>query len=204
MMSELDHRVKNNLATVISLLEQTGRTAKSQADFHQTFLGRLQALARMHKALSRTHWEGVGLRPLVSQTLEAYQSDHPGRVQISGDDVTLPARAASPLAMALHELATNAVKYGALSVPQGSVRVEWTLADAEGVPHLSLLWTESGGPAVTPPEESGFGSELIQGGIAYELHGEARIEFDPRGVRCYMNIPLHAHPPVLPSLLDSA
>jgi two-component system CheB/CheR fusion protein len=203
MMAELDHRVKNNLATVISILEQTSRTARSQQEFHQAFLGRLQALARMHKALSRTHWEGVGLRELVSQTLEPYQSDPPGRVQIIGDDVLLPARAASPMAMALHELATNAVKYGAFSVSHGRVRVEWSVAtDADGVRHLSLTWQELNGPAVRLPETPGFGTELIQGGIAYELHGDARIEFGPEGVRCSMIIPLAKVSPAAPSFVE--
>jgi PAS domain S-box-containing protein len=205
MMAELDHRVKNNLATVISLLEQTGRTSSSQQEFHHTILGRLQALARMHKALSRTHWAGVALHALVSQTLEAYRASDPARVQIVGEDLTLPARAASPLAMALHELATNAAKYGALSVPQGRVRVEWSVAsDPQNARHLTLVWTESGGPPVTPPHQNGFGTELIQGGIAYELHGEARIEFLPAGVRCTMHIPLVDTQPVslpLPDLL---
>jgi PAS domain S-box-containing protein len=203
MMAELDHRVKNNLATIISLLEQTGRTSKNLQDFQQTFHGRLQALARMHKSLSRTHWEGVGLRTLVTQTLEAYQSSPPGRVEIVGDDVSLPARAASPIAMAIHELATNAVKYGSLSVPHGRVRVEWSLhEDGEiGQPHVLLRWSESGGPPVTEPPSPGFGTELIQGGIAYELHGEARIEFKPEGVCCTMTIPLAVVPPApLPTL----
>lgn len=197
MMAELDHRVKNNLATVISLLDQTGRTAKSQRDFHHTFLGRLQALARMHKALSSTHWEGVALHGLVRQTLEAYQSEPPSRVQIVGEDVILPARAASPLAMALHELATNAAKYGALSVPHGRVHVEWTVATrADEARQLTLSWTETDGPHVTPPTEAGFGTELIQGGIAYELHGDARFEFLPGGVRCVLTVPLVDHPPI--------
>lgn len=203
MMAELDHRVKNNLATVISLLEQTGRTSRSLQEFQQTFHGRLQALARMHKSLSRTHWEGVGLHALVTQTLEAYQSSPPGRVEIIGDDVSLPARAASPIAMAIHELATNAVKYGSLSVPQGRVRVEWSLRDDDqpGQAHILLRWSESGGPPITESPTPGFGTELIQGGIAYELHGEARIEFSPEGVSCTMTIPLAITPPApLPTL----
>jgi PAS domain S-box-containing protein len=191
MMAELDHRVKNNIATVIALLEQTGRTTRTQQELQQTLLGRLQALARMHKALSRTHWEGVGLKALVSQTLEPYQSDPPGRVEVCGDDFTLPARAASPVAMAIHELATNAVKYGSLSVAQGRVRVEWSVEEDEsGGRAIALEWIESGGPRVASPTVPGFGTELIQGGIAYELHGEARIHFDAGGVRCVMRIPI--------------
>jgi PAS domain S-box-containing protein len=203
MMAELDHRVKNNLATVMSLLDQTGRTARTLAEFRSAFQGRLLALARMHKALSRTHWEGVDLRTLVSQTLEAYQSNPPGRITVEGEEVILPARTVSPVAMALHELATNAVKYGSLSVAAGCVGVRWDVRpDGEGVPVLHLRWEESRGPAVRTPATTGFGSELIQGGIAYELHGEARIEYDPAGVRCEMQIPLSAPGPILPVLPD--
>lgn len=195
MMAELDHRVKNNLATVISLLEQTARSSASVQQFQQTFTGRIMALARMHKALSGAQWEGIGLLLLVTQTLEPYQSDPPGRVRIESPDVTLPARAATALAMALHELATNAAKYGALSSPAGRVRVSWVVrGQADGAESLAIDWEESGGPPVVPPESLGFGTELIEGGIAYELQGTAKIDFHPDGVRCTMTIPLSGLP----------
>jgi two-component sensor histidine kinase len=105
--------------------------------------------------------------------------------------------------MAIHELATNAVKYGSLSVPDGKVRVQWSFRDEDesGRTQVLLHWSESGGPPITQPPAPGFGTELIKGGIAYELHGEARIEFKPEGVCCTMTIPLAATPPApLPTL----
>ncbi len=191
MMAELDHRVKNNLAAVHSLAQQSIRSATSVEEFRETFMGRLRALERMHNALARSHWEGIGLLQLVQQTLEAYRYDQGAQVSIEGEDVTIPARAASPLVMALQELAINAAKYGAFSTQSGRVAVRWTTDNADGGARvLCLVWTESGGPPVSAPTRRGFGSELIEGGIAFELKGTVRLEFPSEGVRCQMIIPL--------------
>ncbi len=199
MMAELDHRVKNNLAAVLSIADQTLRSASSLADFGEAFTGRIRALARMHGALAQSRWKGANLADLARQSLEAYMVGNGRRVFIDGPDVLLPARAASPVCMALHELATNAAKYGALSVPSGRVDVRWSLADpdpdAPDAPRrVDLQWTESGGPPVAEPHRRGFGTELIEGGIAYELHGDVEITFHPRGFACRMTIPLEDEP----------
>jgi PAS domain S-box-containing protein len=198
MMAELDHRVKNNLAAVLSLAEQSARGAASVEAFVSTLIGRIRAMARMHSALAGGRWEGAALRQLVRQSLEAYMlhgdgdGEREGRIVARGPEVWIPARAVSPLAMALHELATNAAKYGALRAPIGRVDIAWTVeegADGSG-PRLSLLWTESGGPRVAAPVKAGFGTQLIRGGIAYELRGNVVLEFPPEGARCRIELPL--------------
>lgn len=194
MLAELDHRVKNNLAAVLSIAEQSARVAGSLEEFHSAFTGRVRALARMHSALTRGKWQGVEVRDLVDQTLEAYMLTGGGRVYAEGEKAVLPARAASPVCMALHELATNAAKYGALSVPDGRVDVSWRVEDSRDGPgaakRIVLTWTESRGPPVSPPEKRGFGLELIEGGIAYELRGHVDLQFPESGVVCKMDIPM--------------
>lgn len=191
MMAELDHRVKNNLAAVISLAEQTGRGSGGYAEFLHTFTGRLRAMARMHTVLARSRWQGADLRTLVTQTLEAFGSGSYGRAAVSGPAAMLGPKTAQSIAMALNELATNAVKYGALSSAQGRVEVEWSIDPAlDGAPRLKLRWRERGGPPVFPPSRRGFGSELIEGAIAYELRGEALLAFHPEGVECLIDVPL--------------
>ncbi|MBX3358714.1 MAG: PAS domain S-box protein [Phycisphaeraceae bacterium] len=202
MMAELDHRVKNNLAAVLALAEQSVRGSQTIGEFSETFLGRLRAMARMHTVLAMGKWEIAPLTQLVRQSLEAFlitgahAGSNPQRIFFDGPEVELQSRAASPVAMALHELATNAVKYGALSVPEGRVEVTWTVEpQPDGVNLLILRWQERGGPAVTPPARRGFGTELIQGGIAYELHGTVTLDFPPEGVCCIMKLPLERKAP---------
>lgn len=190
MMAELDHRVKNNLAAVLTLAEQSIKPAQSVADFCETLMGRLRALARMHNSLAQTHWHGAHLLPLVQQTMEAFRQGASTAVSLTGEDVVLPPRTASALAMALHELATNALKYGALSSPEGRVAVAWSEVSESGRPMLRLTWTESGGPAVAPPTRRGFGRELIEGGVAHEALGRVSLGFPPSGVVCEMIVSL--------------
>jgi PAS domain S-box-containing protein len=191
MLAELDHRVKNNLAAVLSIAEQTIRSCETMSDFSETFTGRLRAMARMHAALARTKWEGARLADLIRPAVEAYVATRGPTLETRGEDVVLPARAALPVAMALHELATNAAKYGAFSTEGGHVSLTWeTTASETGERVLHVVWQESGGPPVRNPDRRGFGSELIKGGIAYELRGNVELHFDEAGVRCDMNIPL--------------
>lgn len=191
MMAELDHRVKNNLAAVISLAEQTGRSATGYKEFADKFMGRLRAMSRMHSVLARSRWQGADLLTLVTQTLEAFGSGSAGRATAQGPSLMLGPRAAQAMAMALNELATNAVKYGALSAPEGRVEATWTVETmADGGRQLRFAWVERGGPAVKPPERRGFGSELIEGTIAYELRGKVELKFEPSGVVCEMMVPL--------------
>jgi PAS domain S-box-containing protein len=197
MLAELDHRVKNTLASVISLAEQTGRSAGDYADFLDKFRLRLRALARMHTILARSRWEGTDLRALIDTTLEAFGALT--RSDISGPGVTLSPRTAQSLAMALNELATNAVKYGSLAEPSGRLDIAWTSTPADAAagrdhPVVELLWTESGGPPVEPPARTGFGTQLIQGTIGFELGGTVDADFRPTGLHTRLRFPLKPDP----------
>jgi PAS domain S-box-containing protein len=195
MMAELDHRVKNNLAAVLSLAEQTGRSSAGYREFLDNFMGRVRAMSRMHTALAGSRWQGADLRMLATQTLEAYASGSAGRASVEGPSVMLGARAAQSMAMALNELATNAVKYGALSAAGGRVALTWetTGDEAEGRT-LRFRWIERGGPRVEKPSVMGFGSRLIEGVIGYELRGKVSLAFEPEGVVCDLEVPLKEEP----------
>jgi PAS domain S-box-containing protein len=186
MMTELDHRVKNNLAAVMALAEQTLRSSDTLEAFRDVFIGRLHALAHTHEALAHNRWEGIRLDEAARLTLGAYRRDNPSRVRIDGEPVVLPPRAALPLSLALHELATNAVKYGALSAPDGRIEVTWRRVN--GAAHV--LWVESGGPAVHAPEQIGTGISLIRGLVRFELGGQVDLEYPPSGLVCRMQLPL--------------
>lgn len=189
LINELNHRVKNTLATVQSFASQTLRNAKSMADARAIFDSRLVALGKAHDVLTRQNWEGADLREVVDQALHPYRTAQ-DRVTIRGPDVRLSARQALALSMALHELATNAAKYGALSNDAGRIEVKWQLAPSNGSGELDLTWTEEGGPPVAPPKRKGFGSRLIERNLASELSGEARLEYRPAGVVANVRTPL--------------
>ena len=184
LMAELDHRVKNALSRVQSILSQSLRSASSMEEFARGFEGRLAATARAHNLLTRESWLGADLRELARQELEPHAEG--GNVRIDGEPVRLSPGAAVAFAMAFHELTTNAVKYGALSRPGGKVDVSWRRGDGR----LRLEWTETGGPLAAEPSRRGFGSHLIERGLAYDLGGEARLEFRPEGLRCLVEAPL--------------
>jgi PAS domain S-box-containing protein len=191
LMDELNHRVKNTLATVQSLASQTARAAHTPAAFRERFEGRLIALSKAHDQLTIHHWESADLRGLLSGSLAPYAGPNPERVVLRGEDVVLRPRAVLTLAMAVHELTTNAAKYGALSVPGGRIEIQWQPARAENRrPILRIDWIEQGGPLVTDPQQRGFGSKLIEGSIAAELGGTARLAFEPEGLRCEIVVPL--------------
>jgi PAS domain S-box-containing protein len=192
LLDELNHRVKNTLATVQSLATQTLRGAGSPEQFRRTFEARLVALSKTHDLLTTHSWQGAALDAVVSQQLNPYAAD-PSRLVVEGDPVALTPRAALALSMVLHELTTNAAKYGALSTPAGRLEVRWRIERREegaGWPDcVKLTWHESGGPAVTPPERRGFGSRLIERSTT-ELDGEAQLEFAPAGLRYSVTVPL--------------
>lgn len=177
LMLELDHRVKNVLATVQSLAAQTGKQTTSLAAFLQAFGGRLKAMASANELLTAARWRGAAIDHLAAAELGAIA---PGQTRWEGPELFLTPRAANALALALHELAANAAKYGALSVETGRVDVRWTRL-AEG--GFEVTWTESGGPRVVPPTTLGFGSTLLQQVTGRELNGEARVDYRPSGVR---------------------
>jgi len=190
LMAELDHRVRNTLAAVQSMARQT----LGEGERVDAFLGRLAAFAQTHTLLAQGRWRGAGLRRLVGAALEAYD----GRVHLFGPDVLLQPRTTQALGMVLHELATNAAKYGAWSMPEGRVAVCWRVRT--GYPRrLVLTWAEEGGPAAKPPCRRGFGTRLVEWSLAHELDGSAEFDFRPEGLRCAIELPLTGAIPAEPT-----
>ena len=189
LVDELNHRVKNMLTVVVSLASQTLRRADDLDTFGEAFLGRVHALSGSYALLSRENWMSVSLRDVVDEEMRPFGGNDMQRVVLEGSDVQLTPSAALALSMAVHELATNAVKYGALSQPEGQVNVSWKLTAGEvaeaGAPMkwLVLDWIEAGGPEVAPPTRNGFGTLLIQRGLSHELGGGATLDFQPGGLR---------------------
>ena len=192
LIDELNHRVKNTLATVQSLAAQTAHAVVSPEDFQQAFEGRLIALAKAHDQLTVRHWESADLKDILAAVAAPYATGGEDQIALSGESVTLAPRAALTLAMAFHELATNAAKYGALSVPTGRVEIRWDMTWGQsGRPNkLRIDWFEQGGPQVAPPTRRGFGTKFIEASMAFELGGTARIRFEETGVRCTMEVQL--------------
>jgi PAS domain S-box-containing protein len=190
LINELNHRVKNTLATVQSIATQTLRNATALDEAQAAFEARLMALSRAHNVLTRENWEGASLRIIVTEAVAPYANAREDRLHVSGPDVRLSPRMALALAMALQELATNAVKYGALSNDTGEIRILWMLDHTKAPPCLYLRWEESGGPPVQAPKRRGFGTRLIERSLALDLEGDARIEFAPTGVVCTVDAPL--------------
>lgn len=191
LMGELDHRVKNILMVITSLVSQTLRSGGSSQDFADDIQGRIQSLSRVHNLLNLHHQTHADLRNMVTGELGTFRSGIQDRIVIDGkEDVCLTGKATQVLAMALHELATNAAKYGALSTTAGKVKVSWSVANSTEHPRLSLTWIESGGPPVKPPSRSGFGSQLIEHIVSHELEADVRRQFEPGGVRCTIEFPL--------------
>jgi two-component sensor histidine kinase len=184
MINELNHRVKNTLATVQSLARQSlGRPADTPG--LTAFTERLMALARAHDLLTQSVWEGADLHDILHQTLEPYED----RAVLAGPTVALTPNAALALSMVFHELATNAVKYGALSTPDGTVTVVWHV-DPLALHRLTLHWEERGGPSVSTPSRAGFGSRLIAASLKSDLGGEARFDYRPTGLVCVLTLSL--------------
>ena len=192
LLDELNHRVKNTLATVQAIAMQTQRGTDDHSVFVRNLDGRIGALARAHDLLTEGAWEGTSLADLVARTVTAYESGDAvaPRVRIHGPLVTLSPNAAVTLNMAFHELATNAAKYGALSVPNGRVAVEWQAGGDGSAVYVDIAWREEGGPLVRPPTRRGFGSRLLERGLAGELGGEVKLDFQAAGIRCCFRLPL--------------
>jgi PAS domain S-box-containing protein len=190
LVNELNHRVKNTLATVQSIASQSLRNAPTPMSARSAIEQRLIALSRAHDVLTRENWEGASLREVVDQAIEPYQGQGKGRFDVFGFDVRLPPQMALAIAMALQELCTNAVKYGALSNETGRVGITWILESSPNGPRLEMCWEEMGGPPVSPPQRRGFGTRLIERSLAQELNGTVWIEFAPGGVVCSLSAPL--------------
>ena len=189
LVSELSHRVKNVLATVQAIVSQTISQSASMDEFKIAFEGRLSALAHAHNLLVEEKWAGTAIRPLVVETLAPYRRQDAALTTVQGPDLTVPPQIGVALVMILHELATNAAKYGALSVPTGHLQVSWERSDSAVGPVIRIEWCETGGPTVTLPTRQGFGTKLIKRSAVYELGGEARLEYLPEGLRCELIFP---------------
>jgi two-component system, chemotaxis family, CheB/CheR fusion protein len=186
LLHELSHRVKNTLAVVQAIAHQTLRTSGSPNDFVERFEGRLTALASAHDLLMESDWQGADLAALARDHIGPYTSDRPDRLQLKGEPIALPADLATPFALVLHELATNAAKYGALADPNGTVGLEWrVIAESERV--FEFIWQERGGPPVIAPTKSGLGSALIEGAVP---NATVKREYGEYGLKCTIKIPL--------------
>ncbi|XIA63324.1 PAS domain S-box protein [Bradyrhizobium sp. TZ2] len=183
LLDELNHRVKNMLATVQSVAMQTRRRATDLDGFTQAFEGRLMALNRAHELLTREIGTGVLLRDLLLEMVAPYEDAAGERFRLRGPEIRLGPEVAVTLAMAFHELTTNAAKYGALSTPHGCVSIEWRSSAPDS---LTIDWAETGGPPVVKPTRRGFGSDLIERGLARQFGGTAILDFNKAGVRCHI------------------
>jgi Signal transduction histidine kinase len=197
LVNELNHRVKNTLATVQSLAAQSFARIGAEpedpaAKARQAFEARLFALARAHDVLTRENWEGARLADVVREAFAPYQRSLEGRdaITAAGPDRRVPPAVALSLSMALHELCTNALKYGALKEPGGQVRIAWSVSGNPAAERLVMRWEERGGPPVMPPAQKGFGSRLIEDGLSRELNGSVHLGFDREGVVCAIDVPL--------------
>ena len=180
LIEELNHRVKNTLAILQAIAVQTFRSATPGE--REKFEGRLGALAEAHNLLSQERWQGSDLADVVKRVLQPYVLNNPERIKMFGPVVPLPPRLAVVLSMIVHEIATNAAKYGALSNDLGTIGIDWEVLPGTSGKILRLIWTESGGPPVTAPVQRGFGSRLIERSARDQLGGEATVDFLPRGV----------------------
>ena len=187
LIHELSHRVKNTLATVQAIASHSARQANSLEAFMVSFSGRLQALSRAHDLLVETGWTGSEVGVLARRTLDPYGVGE--RVTLDGQEVTLRPQAGVAMVMILHELATNAAKYGALSGAEGHVSVTWRRAEGVDGEQVHVDWTETAGPRVEEPSRRGFGTVLVERLATNDLHGSARIAYDPTGLRCTLTFP---------------
>jgi len=189
LLHELQHRVKNIIATIGALATRMLKGRPSLDDFAESFAGRLTAMAKTHELLTANNWQGVGLRPLIDATLRSYSSKDGRNISVRGPDLVLAPSAASTLGLVLYELATNAVKYGALKERGGRVDISWRLTQLDGSEDVSFEWTESEGPAVPGTVVEGFGARFIKRSVEYELAGKVDLEFLPGGLRCRILFP---------------
>jgi PAS domain S-box-containing protein len=189
LMDELNHRVKNTLTIVQSLAHQTIRGSNHGGEF-TGFEDRLFALARAHDLLMQTSWDGASIASIIQSATRAFsaQRDRSQRINASGEDIIVPSNVALSLAMTLHELGTNALKYGALSRPDGTVRVTWKRVPELGL--IELFWAEEGGPAVEQPTRRGFGSRLIEKEVRHGLGGDLNWVFLNGSLLCRLRFPI--------------
>jgi two-component sensor histidine kinase len=187
LLRELTHRSKNLLAVIHAIARQTASRTRSVDDFLERFSARLCAIGCSHDLLVADDWQGASLRMLVEQQLYTHAHRFGEQIAIEGEDVILKPEAVHNLGLALHELATNAQKYGSLSQPEGQIRIQWKFC--EEASKLKLTWQERGGPKVSPPERSGFGRAMIENVVGQALEGDVTLSFPEKGVHCEIVIP---------------
>lgn len=181
---EVDHRANNLLAILLSMVRLSDEPSADA--LKEVLTGRISALGRAHQLLSAARWEGANLRNIVEEELLAFGLGQEARISVGGPDLALTPSAAQALAMALHELSTNAIKYGALQTPSGRVSVQWSRHPSD---RLLLVWEERGGPAVTPPTRRGVGTTILQRALLGPAGGATRLEWRPEGLRCELELP---------------
>jgi two-component system CheB/CheR fusion protein len=187
LLNELQHRVKNVLSTVSALASRMLKSAPSLEQFSSSFLDRLRAMGRVHDLLSQRNWKGVELRALIESALDGHLEREKSALRLSGPSIHLRPGAASALGMVFHELSTNAMKYGALSVPGGRIEVNWKV---DATDDLIIAWKEMEGPKVERPASEGFGTMFLQRCVEYELEGTVELHYDMEGLRCRIRLPL--------------
>ena len=188
LMGELEHRVKNTLAVVATVIERARENTQSIDEFAASLRGRIQSMASTQTLLSQSRWRGVSLADLIRAELSPYATST--NTSVEGPAVYLTPTASHAVAMVIHELVTNAAKYGALSQPGGRVSVQWTLTtEHTRAARLRIEWKETGGPRVSPPTRLGYGSSVIRDLLAYGLGGRVDLLFEADGVRCTIEIP---------------
>ena len=190
LVRELHHRVKNTLATVQALVGATRRSTGSFDAFYRSFSNRITSLAKTHNLLTEDYWQTAPLREIALSELKPFAESRQPRFMLIGPPVELSADLAVPVGMALHELTTNAIWHGALSVPGGHVEVRWSVDEVEGVRKLHLEWRERGGPPVGEPQHQGFGTTLLQRVLPMQCKAEVEVQYDPEGLRFRMQAPL--------------
>lgn len=190
LVDELNHRVKNTLAIVQSLAQQSFQDDVPANEARRAFNARLTALAAAHNLLTRENWENALLSETIATAVSGATGANAERVGLNGPDVQLSPQTAVSVAMALHELCTNAIKYGSLAIEAGSVSVNWQIVGSPRSPRLQLEWVERDGPPVAPPSRRGFGSRMIERGLAAELRGAVTMDFRRRGLVCTIDAPL--------------
>jgi len=191
LIDELNHRVKNTLATVQSIVTQAVRNSQDPEAVRESIETRIAALSRSHDLLGREKWDGTGLHDLVRQALAPFRESEgrTERFRIEGENIRLSPKATLALGIAFNELATNAVKYGAFSNEAGTISIEWTIESKPDGRWLCLHWRENDGPPVTLPKRKGFGSRVIEQGLAHELAGKIKLDYLPKGIVCTIHVP---------------
>ena len=190
LIRELHHRVKNTLATVQAIMGATARSAVSMDEFQESFTGRVMALAKTHALLTDDQWQAVHFSTLLRAMLDDFDDLSGTRIILEGPPTILPSPTAVPLGMAIHELASNAVKHGALREAEGRLMVRWQKASRDGQDKLSFVWNEHDGPPVKLPTREGFGCRLLRRLLKEQIGGDVRIDYDPDGLRVTVHLPL--------------